>query len=189
MNEEFDDKLMKDAARLATEIAPERDLWPQIAATIATPRRSRFTVYFAQAAVIALLIGATSFITYEVTKTDYSDTTASTSPETMLSPSLTLNPASFGGDYELSSEFKLARSNLQADLKVELQRLSPESRAVVERNLRLIRGAIAQINDALEKEPDNVHLQELLIKTYREELAVMQKVGGLTQNVMMRNDI
>ena len=38
-------------------------------------------------------------------------------------------------------------------------------------------------------EPSNALLQELLLKTYREELAVMRKVGGLTQDVMLRNDI
>jgi len=32
-------------------------------------------------------------------------------------------------------------------------------------------------------------LQELLQKTYREELNVMRRVGGLTRNVMLRNDI
>lgn len=187
MNEKFDDKLMADAASLATEITPERDLWPQIGATISTQRRTRWTTVFAQAAAVILLVGATSIITYQFTKFD--EPTASIEP-VPFPGDLTLTSASFGGgDYQLSSDFKLARSNLQADLDVELLRLSPESRAVVERNLRLIRGAIEQINDALEKEPDNVLLQELLIRTYREELAVMQKVGGLTQDVMMRNDI
>ena len=74
-------------------------------------------------------------------------------------------------------------------MDLELDRLTPEARVEVEENLALIRNAITEINLALEDEPDNALLQELLLKTYREELMVMRKVGGLTQNVMSRNDI
>ena len=36
---------------------------------------------------------------------------------------------------------------------------------------------------------DNTLLQDLLMKTYHEELKVMRKVGGVTQSVMSRRDI
>ena len=55
--------------------------------------------------------------------------------------------------------------------------------------LELIRGAIDDINAALQQDPDNTLLQELLMKTYHEELNVMRKVGGVTQSVMSRRDI
>ena len=61
--------------------------------------------------------------------------------------------------------------------------------AGVEKNLEIIRTAIAEINAALEQSPDNILLQDLLIDTYQQELAVMRKIGGLTHNVMSRNDI
>jgi len=89
----------------------------------------------------------------------------------------------------LSSEYQTARTTLKAEMDKELARLSPEARAGVEQNLAVIREAIAQINAALEREPGNELLHELLLKTYREELDVMRKVGGLTQDVMLRNDI
>ena len=53
----------------------------------------------------------------------------------------------------------------------------------------MIREAIDDINTALAADPDNAYLQELLQKTYREELTVMRRVGGLTRSVMLRNDI
>ena len=53
----------------------------------------------------------------------------------------------------------------------------------------LIKPAIAEINAALEEDPHNALLQELLLKTYREELNVMRQVRGLTRDVMSRNDI
>lgn len=183
MTTQTDDKLMTDAARLATEIAPQRDLWPGIEAAITRPARRPRTMYLAQAAAVLLLVAGSSFITYTVMDTE---------PVVIERPvpgELVLEDASFGGQYELSSGYKLARSNLQAQMDHELQKLSPESRREVEQNLALIRGAIAEINAALEREPGNALLQELLLKTYREELAVMRKVGGLTQDVMLRNDI
>ena len=68
MTESNDDKLAAAAKRLATEISPERDLWPGIAEAIHTPRRSRWTPMFAQAAAIVLLIGASSAVTYVAVK-------------------------------------------------------------------------------------------------------------------------
>ena len=53
----------------------------------------------------------------------------------------------------------------------------------------MIRNAIDEINVALEVEPENVLLQELLLKAYRDELKAMRRIGGLTNDVMMRNDI
>ena len=71
MNNGTDDKLMAQAAKLSTEISPERDLWPDIAAAIETPRRrSSWTPYLAQAAAVVLLVGASSSITYMMTKSD-----------------------------------------------------------------------------------------------------------------------
>jgi hypothetical protein len=56
-------------------------------------------------------------------------------------------------------------------------------------NMRVIRDAIDEINGALAAEPESVLLQELLLSAYREELDMMQKIGGLTNDVMMRTDI
>jgi len=183
MNVETDDKLMAAAAQLSTEIAPERDLWPEIEARIEVPaRRSSWTPYLAQAAAIVLLIGASSSITYMMTRS-----APNVSPGT-TPPGLVLDIVSFGG-YELGQGFQDARSNLAAQLDIELDRLSPDARAGVEENLAVIRSAIAEINTELEREPDNILLQELLLNTYRNELTVMRKVGGLTQSVMSRNDI
>jgi len=184
MNVETDDKLMAAAAQLSTEIAPERDLWPEIEARIEVPaRRSRWTPYLAQAAAIVLLIGASSSVTYMMTKSG-----PNVSPGT-TALGLDSDFVSFGSNYELGQGFQDARNNLAAELDIELDRLSPEARVGVEENLAVIRSAIAEINTELEMEPDNILLQELLLNTYRNELTVMRKVGGLTQSVMSRNDI
>ncbi len=182
MNDERDDKLLAAAGQLATGISPERDLWPGIAEAIATPQRPRWIPMLAQAAAVVLLIGASSSLTYLAMK-DQQQVIE------IMPADLVYEQASFGTRYALGVEYQEARGDLAARLDEELARLSPETREEVQLNLAMIRGAIAQINEALEEQPDNALLQDLLLKTYREELALMQRVGGLTQHVMSRSDM
>jgi hypothetical protein len=177
-----DDKLMKAAAQLSTEISPERDLWPGIAEAIDKPAPSRWAPIFAQAAAVVLLVGASSAVTY-ITMKD------SVSPTVIASPDMVFEQASFGNRYNLGPGFQDARNALVADLEVELERLSPEAREDIETNLTLIHSAINDMNSALENDPENILLQERLLRTYREELTLLRRVSGLTRNVMLRNDI
>jgi len=181
-NTDRDDKLIAEASKLSTEISPEKDLWPGIETAINEPQRSSWTPRFAQAAAVVLLVGASSMLTYMATKDQVQVVE-------VVPAGLVFEQASFGGRYALGVGYQEAHRDLEAQLNVELQRLSPEARAEVEQNLAMIRGAIGQINKALAEEPDNSLLQELLLQTYREELAMMQRVGGLTQHVMSRRDI
>jgi hypothetical protein len=185
MNAENDDRLTAAARQLAKEIKPERDLWPEIEAAITNPVReqSRWTPVFAQAAAVVLLVGASSGLTYLVVK----DEPGATVP--VYSPGYEIQRAAFGTNHNLGSDYQDARADLASRLDQQLERLSPEERDDVEKTLVVIHDAIADINAALEEDPDNAYLQELLQKTYREELNVMRRVSGLTRNVMLRNDI
>lgn len=182
MSKEFDDKLDRTAQQLATEISPERDLWPGIAEAIAAPKRSRWTPMLAQAAAVVLLVGTSSAVTYIATKD-------SSGPVVSVAPELVFEQAAFGGNYHLGPGFQDARNSLRDDLDIELARLSDSAREDVQANLELIHQAIIEINKALEQEPDNVLLQQKLLQAYREELTLLRRVGGLTRDVMRRNDI
>lgn len=177
-----DDKLTMAAQALATDITPERDLWPGIEAAIQTPRRQRWVPMFAQAAAVVLLVGASSTITYITVKDQQR-------PVTQVTPQLMFEQTSFGSRYNLGVDFQDARDELVAQLDDELAKLSPQSRDEVEKNLELVHQAISDINKALADEPDNALLQGKLLMAYREELSVLRRVGGLTRNIMMRNDI
>ena len=185
MNEQHDDRLTTAARQLATEISPERDLWPEIESAITNPvrERARWTPMFAQAAAVVLLIGGSYGLTYLAVK----DEPAVTVP--VYSPGYEIQRAAFGSSHNLGSDYQDARADLASRLDRQLVRLSPEEREDVEKTLGVIREAIADINVALAQDPDNAYLQELLQKTYREELNVMRRVSGLTRNVMLRNDI
>lgn len=177
-----DDKLIAAAGKLSTAISPDRDLWPGIEQAIKVPRRARWTPRLAQAAAVLLLVGASSMVTWMATK-DQARIIE------VVPADLVFEQASFGGRYSLGVGYQEAHRDLQAQLDVELERLSPDARKEIADNLAMIRGAIGQINEALAEEPDNPLLQELLVQIYREELAMMQRVGGLTQRVMARQDI
>jgi hypothetical protein len=177
-----DDKLMQAAQKLATEIRPQRDLWPGIADAIEQPAPRRWTPMLAQAAAVVLLVGASSGVTYMMMKDD--------APQTVVaSPDMIFEQASFGNRYNMGPGFQDAHSALAADLDAELDKLSPEAKADIEANLKVIRNAIAETNTALAADPENILLQERLLRTYREELTLLRRVSGLTRNVMMRNDI
>ena len=185
MNEERDDRLTAAARQLATEIRPQRDLWPDIerAITEPAPQRSRWTPMFAQAAAVVLLVGSSVGVTYLAMKDD--------KPVVIpqVTPAYTFEHAAFGSSYTLGSDYLETRAELLAQFEQELDRFAPEERQDVEQSLEVIRGAIDDINAALQQDPDNTLLQELLMKTYHEELNVMRKVGGVTQSVMSRRDI
>lgn len=184
MNERREDGLMLRAGQLAKGVAPGRDLWPGIADAIETPARRPWQMsWVAQAAAVLLLVGASSAVTYVVVDGGRglvrSDTT-----------NVIGRPVSYGGEVlGADVDYQKARGELEKQLQDELRHLAPDTRADVERNLTIIRGAIAEISVALDAEPDNALLQQLLLKSYQEELTLMQDVGGLTQRAMARKDI
>lgn len=176
------DKLMRKASQLATEVKPGRDLWPGIEQALSSrPARRRLPVW-TQAAAVLVLVGGSSLLTYLVTKEDAAIVQA-------VPQGLVFEQTAFGSSYTFESVYDRAGANAVAELDAQLARLSPEVRADVQRNLKIIQEATAEINAALAKEPDNALLQELLVNSYREELALRHRVSNLTQGVMSRTDI
>lgn len=184
-DKEFDDKLMAAAARLATEVKPVRDLWPDIEAAISQPEAGASWRWkgFAQAAAVVLLIGGSSGLTYLAMHEDRQPMAPATA--------LQFEPVSgsFGSHYTLGPDYQDARDDLWSKLQQELSHLEPETQAEVEKNMVAIGDAIIEINKALAQEPGNALLQDLLLSSYRKELALMTRVDGMASSVMRRNDI
>ena len=187
MTDRHEERFMADAAKLATEIAPERDLWPDIEAEITRPVPRAGVPWYAQAAAVVALVGASSFITYTLTKAP--DPAGQIVPPITASTTFDTEFASFGQEIMLPASFEAERIGLAAELDIALDDLSPEVRAEVEENLAVIRNAVDEISAALESEPNNALLQEMLADAYRKELAVMRHVGGLARSATARNDI
>lgn len=185
---EKDDKLAEAAKGLATDIAPSRDLWPGVEEAITAPRQPRETPWYAQAAAVFLLVGASSFVTYQIMKVDQANQPQRVAVQPVPT-NMTFERAAFGGDHTLQSVYGRAAGNVESNLDRELKNLSPEARADVERNLAVIRQAILDISGSLEEDPNNAFLQELLVEAYRSELALKNRVGSMAQRVRARTDI
>lgn len=185
-HDKFDDELMARASALPQDIQPQRDLWSGIAATIAKPPAvAPWNRFMAQAAAVLLLVGGSSGLTYLAV----TDDNQAALPQ-IQNLDLVFQPVSgsFGSRYTLGPGYQDAHNVLASQLDFEMQRLSPEVRQDVYKNLTTIRTAIADINRALANEPDNTLLQKLLLSSYQEELSVMRQVNGIAASAMFRED-
>ena len=162
-------------AALPRELPPEHDLWPQIAAQLTPRRATRRWLPLAAAAV--LLVAASSLITAHVVR-------QSAAPVAQVAPppasgTAVVRPAAFGPGHALDPEYVAARQQLAAMLAARIDRLPSSARQKVEDNLAQLHRAADEINAALALQPGDPLLEELLLNTYQDELAVLASVNQL----------
>jgi N-acyl-D-aspartate/D-glutamate deacylase len=78
------------------------------------------------------------------------------------------------------------RADLVRSLEQKMKTLPPETQAKVTSSLVTIRKSIADIQDALGRDPGNALLQELLVNTYQDEMRVLttvHEVGDAGQEI------
>jgi hypothetical protein len=186
-----------DDARLDAElrglsregIEPGRDLWPGIAAQLA-PRDAQTTsrrppAWLWQAAAAVLLVAGSSLLTATLLDSrratgTMTTSTSTTTPATNAVPTgAAAVPAAFGTGARLDPDYLAARRQLTALLETRMAHLPESTRAKLEANLAEMRSAALQINAALAEQPGDPLLEELLLKTYQDELAVLANVNQL----------
>jgi len=165
-------------AGLPRELPPENDLWPGIAAQLEPRRAPRRWLPLAAAAV--LLVVSSSLITARVVRWS----AAPAAPIATVAPPATpdagvVRPASFGPGHALDPEYAAARQQLAAMLAQRMDRLPSSARQKVEDNLAQLHRATDEINAALALQPGDALLEELLLNTYQDELAVLASVNQL----------
>ena len=164
------------AAALPTSIAPPRDLWPGIAARLggSTPGpiqlRTAWRRWVPLAAAAVLLVAVTATLTYQLAR---GPVAIADRPE----PSV-VRPAGFAAD----RDFVVAAADLERVLHEERDRLSPETVAVIERNLALVDAAIAEARAALAADPANADLRALLWGAHRQKLDLLERATRLTRS-------
>jgi hypothetical protein len=171
---------------LPLALEPGRDLWPGIAAGLdAREPRSRRRRWLAQAAAALLLVAGSSLLTATLLDRGPADRTQSARVEPK--PALVAGngvfapmPAAFGPSVRLDPEYAAARKQLTTMLQARLDRLPPSTRAKLVTNLGEMQRAAEQINAALAEQPGDPLLEELLLETYQDELAVLANVNQLT---------
>lgn len=184
------DRWQQAASGLSAEIAPERDLWPDIAARIEVEPHARsargWPVAGALAAAVAL-VALSSLTTLWISGRDAGPEISQVVPPP--SGSAMMPSAAFGPDHELGPKYRRARNELTVDLESRLQALPPSTRHTVERNLEQIRVALAEINAALAEDPGNMLLQQLLLAAYQDELTVLTEVNRMARSLPTRTEI
>ena len=188
------DPLDQALATLPEDVRPERDLWPQIRAEIAktpiaAPASSAQSTWFRLAAAV-LLVLATSFVTYYVTRQSMQQPIAQVTPETVPVPQVSGQPASFSfGAERLGAGYVNARAELDKRFQERIATLPAADRAKIERNLADLRRAADEISATLAKNPSDPLLQDLLMSTYQSELQMLANVSELPTAGSMRTDL
>jgi hypothetical protein len=144
------------------------------------------------AARLALFAMAASVAIVGVLAVRLLDRTTHVDPDVQVPPATVhrVAPASpFGPAYELDGGYQAARAGLVDDLEQHLASLDPEARVAVLENLETIRRAMAEINAALGDDPASVLLQNQLLATYQDELAVLANLQRVTGRLPQRNDL
>ena len=195
-----DERTPQDAAarldarlrELPLEVAPGRDLWPDIAArideraTLFAPATRRST-WLWQAAAAMVLVAGSSLLTASLldrsrpvqqAAVPVAPASGSTAADTAVAL-----PAAFGPAGRLDPEYVAARKQLTLVLDRRIATLPPSARAKLEFNLEEMRRAADEINAALAEQPGDPLLEELLLKTYQDELAVLSNVDQLTSSL------
>ena len=195
-----DERTAQDAAarldarlgELPLELAPGRDLWPGIAARIderAQPVAStaRCATWPWQAAAAVVLVAGSSLLTASLLDRSVlmqqSAVPAVPASAHAAPDAAVVMPAAFGPAGQLDPEYVAARGQLTQVLNQRIAALPTSARAKLEFNLGELRRAADEINAALAEQPGDPLLEELLLKTYQDELAVLSNIGQLTNSL------
>jgi anti-sigma factor RsiW len=159
-------ELRRATRALPRAVEPARDLWPVIARRTLQKRRVSLPLALA-ASVAAALIGvvATKYAEHALRAPVAASTVA-------VVPSAPQGRAVFVAQV------------VRADPAVPAQ-----TRAVIEHNLVIIQQALAEIEQAVEHDPGDANLRQLLISIHIQESALIERMQRLTVDANRRTDI
>lgn len=164
--------LLAATSALPRELAPERDAWPVLRATLAeratTPVRSGrarwIRTSLAAAAVLLVTVAGWSALRRI--------------PPTAMTPEAPLAAAPTYLDVE--RDYAHAAAELTAQLEATRGRLSPAAIATVERSLATIDAALAESRAALAADPSNSEVARFVAASYERKLAVLRRSAELS---------
>ena len=168
-------RLDRALARLPKAIEPSRDLWPAIEAGLESrTARPRQSWGWLAAAGVLVAVGS-SLITATLLREGRPEP-AQVAAAVGEAPVV---PAAFGPGGRMGPGYLATRRVLLRELEARIDRLPPEAQKSLERNLAELHRASAEINAALALKPGDPLLEELLLNTYQDELAVLASVNQM----------
>ena len=175
-------------ANLPRELAPPRDLWPQVARAIAAapaasaPPPARAPWPFALAASLAI-VGLLGALVWSLQRTP-----AGTALLAQQSGNVARDPAALPASHAQARDtaYVAARTALEKTFRERLVLLAPATRARVEADLEIIRKANADIGAQLARDPASPLLLQLMRSTLRQEIELYTNVNRSTDQLTRR---
>jgi anti-sigma factor RsiW len=184
-----------------TDVPPESDLWPRIAADIGAasqnasnvvpirlPRRFSFTVPQLVAASLALMVLSGGMVWMARLGGDRTDFPALGGAEIVVAPGVTSMPAATSAPAAspmpasfAEAHYDEAIADLQQTLEAGRSRLDPETIRVLENNLAAIDRAIEQCRKALSLDPANGYLADHLVSAKKRKLALLRRATAMAE--------
>lgn len=172
--------LLANTAALPKEIAPPRDLWPEITARIAHRRvltadfNPRWSIRRLAAAAI-LLVALSSTITALILQHRRIAPMASVSQK----PRIT----AFAAFQASEGDYVRAIAQLTDAVNRQRDRLNPKTVAVIEKNLRIIDEAIRESRVALTADPNNVDRVFTVARMYEIKIGLLRQISDLSSGI------
>jgi hypothetical protein len=155
MSDTSDSQLDEQLARLGREIAPAKDLWPEIEAEVSRQQFQQRRSWQLAAGIAAVTLAAA------------------------LAWHLWDRPAPMVAGPVLADEpYLRAEAQLEQTYGAQLAQLAPDTRLQVAHDLDVIRDARADIRRALTSDPGSALLNELMATTWQQEIDLYRDVGA-----------
>ena len=182
---ELDPRLRERLTALPDEVPPARDLWPAIAAELdaqrvralpgdpapaaahgGTDRGARAWPFVRRAAAIAVLVGGTAVVTWNLR--------GRAEPEVVVVETVPLRAAASGlASYEQSAD-ELARA-----LEQRRAKLDPATVEAIERSLRTIDSALVEARAALDRDPSSAQVRAYVEAAYRQKIDFLRRANDV----------
>ncbi|MGD8690168.1 MAG: zf-HC2 domain-containing protein [Gammaproteobacteria bacterium] len=154
--------LRRTAAALPDALPPDRDLWPGVAARIGAPRRAANLAWPVRIAAAAAFMVLGGLLTFTVMRTDIGLSGPSVRHEgTVLARREVPLPSAQGGILPA---------------RLDLRSMPSGTRSVMIGNLVTLQQALARLQDAMARHPDDTALQTLYINTYQQQMALIGRI-------------
>ena len=169
-----DDKLKAALERLPRDVAPQRDLWPGISARIGRKRVRPLWSYGLAASLLVAVAAGALWSAYGVRHPD----------NTIVEVGVTGTGSNPAENAYLAQRAAFAENSVQSAAN-----LSPATKAVILKNLRIIESSMQEIQGALDKDPTNPRLRALLFDLYQNEARLLAATQQADAKTNARNSL
>lgn len=174
-------QVLAHAASLPRSLAPPRDLWPDIARRVERERSwaSGSWSPWALAAAATVVVGLAAVLwTGRPPAAVRTVEIPVATPEARLAalPGVVSDPVLAAAE----REYEEAANALLEALQRRQSGVAPETLAAVRSNLEVIDRALAEVREALARNPQNPELNRMLVATHRKKVDVLRRVVKLS---------